>query len=545
MTTQLYCNAKVFTGESETDFADAFRVTDGRFEWVGHLEIAPDADAIDLDGKTVIPGLIEAHTHPTYVAQTLSAVACTIPAVHSIAEMIDALKRHPSVGKGPDVWIQGWGYDESKLAEHRTPTREDLDKVSTTQPVYVLRSDVHSAVVNTRALEIAGITRDTPDPKGGAFGRDAEGNPNGVLIELGANARVRAVMEKPDFETDVKNLAAVGPYLSERGYGAATEMLGRWAPGTSADHLARFRAAQALPNGLAQQCCLYVVWRGGKDPLGMPDIPAAARTGRVKIAGIKLFADGSISGKTAWVSTPYRGSAEHGMCLLDEETLEAAYQYAKRNRLQIACHVMGDRSIEKLIDFFKDKAPWLPAPVPSVRLEHATLLNAEQLDAMRRSPMHFGVATQMIFGFAESDGYVDALEPAVFKEIYPLKLFYREMPDLALSSDAPATTWMDPMDAFTSIQAAVTRKAYDGTNLNAAEAITVAEALLLYTGRAANLCPYDVPVGKIAPGYEANFSVLSEDIFSAAPEAIGRIRIARNYLAGQCVFDRCPASRAR
>ena len=194
MGTRLYYNAKVFTGSGEDDFADAFRVRDGRFVWAGHLVSAPDADAVDLGGKTVIPGLLETHTHPTYVAQTLSAVACTIPNVTSIADMIEALKTHPNFGKGEYDWIQGWGYDESKLAEHRTPTREDLDKVSTTQPVYVLRSDVHSAVVNTRALEIAGITRDTPDPKGGAFGRDADGEPYGVLIELAANAAVRAVL---------------------------------------------------------------------------------------------------------------------------------------------------------------------------------------------------------------------------------------------------------------------------------------------------------------------------------------------------------------
>lgn len=535
MGTRLYYNAKVFTGSGEDDFADAFRVRDGRFVWAGHLVSAPDADAVDLGGKTVIPGLLETHTHPTYVAQTLSAVACTISNVTSIADMIEALKTHPNFGKGENDWIQGWGYDESKLAEHRTPTREDLDKVSTTQPVYVLRSDVHSAVVNTRALEIAGITRDTPDPKGGAFGRDADGEPNGVLIELAANAAVRAVMEKADFESAVKSLAAVGPYLTERGYCAASEMLTFLKPLNQIDV---FRAAARVPNGLRQQACLYVVWTGGKDPFGMPDMAESVRSGRIKVAGIKLFVDGSISGKTAWVSEPYRESRSNGMCVLDDETLSAAYEYAKRNQLQISCHVMGDLAIQKILDFFNDKAPWLPAPTPSVRLEHATLLNASQLESMRASPMRYGAATQMIFGFAESDGYVEALTGRVMKTIYPLKLFYGSLPDLSLSSDAPATTWNDPEDAFVSIQAAVTRKAYDGTDLNTQEALTVPQALLLYTGRAANLCPYDVPVGRIAEGYEADFNILTDDIFSAAPEDIAKVRIEKTFFEGECVYDR-------
>lgn len=539
MASKLYFNAKVFTGEDEASFVNAFRVSDGRFVWAGNLEDEPEskleADAVDLHGKTVIPGLLETHTHPTYVAQTLSAVACTIPTVTSIADMIEALKTHPNYGKGPDDWIQGWGYDESKLAEHRTPTREDLDKVSATQPVYVLRSDVHSAVVNTRALAIVGITGSTPDPKGGAFGRDADGEPNGVLVEFSANAIVRAVMEKTDFETEVKNLAGVGPYLAQRGYASATEMLARLEP---LNHLDVFRAAAEKPNGLMQQTCLYVVWKGGSDPFGMPDMPKFMRRGRIKVAGIKLFVDGSISGKTAWVSTPYLGCGTTGMCVLDESVLAAAYEYAKRNHLQISCHVMGDRAIERVIGFFNQKEAWLPAPTPSVRLEHATLLSAAHLDSMNASKMRYGVSTQMIFGYAESDGYVAALEPDVMKRIYPLKCFCEKMPDLALSSDAPATTWNDPEDAFVSIKAAVTRKAYDGTDLNSQEAITVPQALLLYTGRAEHLCPYEVPVGKIAEGYEANFSVLSDDLFSVPAEDIDKVRIEAFWLAGECVHQR-------
>ena len=113
----------------------------------------------------------------------VNSVPCTVPVVTNIPEMIGALKKHPNFGKGPKDWIEGFGYDESKLAEHRTPTTEDLDKVSTTQPVYVLRSDCHSGICNSRALQIAGITKDTQDPPGAHFGRYANGQPNGVLRE--------------------------------------------------------------------------------------------------------------------------------------------------------------------------------------------------------------------------------------------------------------------------------------------------------------------------------------------------------------------------
>lgn len=533
---QLYYNGKVFTGQNPDHFVNAFRVVDGKFSWAGNLEETPDEEgAVDLKGATVIPGLVDAHTHISYVAQTVDGIACTIPKVHSIEEMIEALKTHPNVGKGPDAWIQGWGYDESKLAEHRTPTRHDLDKVSATQPVYVLRSDCHSGICNTRALELAGITKDTPDPQGGRFGRDPDGTPNGVLTELAANAVVRAVMEKPDFANAVKSIANTATHYHERGYAAATDMMVFFKP---LNQLEVFR--EAAKNGLDLQVSLYFLWTGGKDPYGMPDVTDEMTHGRVKFAGIKLFADGSISGKTAWVSEPYADSDDHGMCTLDVETLQAAYEYAKRNKVQIAIHVMGDLSIQRIIDFFDDKEGWMDGATPSVRMEHVTLLNKKQLDQMNASKMKWGLTTQIIFGFAEYDGYEKALKPEVFKEIYPVKLFSENMRALALSADAPATTWADPDDVFISLKAAVTRRAYNGASINPEYSIPVNEALMLYTKRAALLCPYEDPVGQIARGYEADFNILTDDVFTVPADSIDQVKIAKFYLRGKCVFERKP-----
>ena len=168
----VFINGKIFTARDENEFVSAFAVRDGEITRVGDGTDMSGAEVVDLGGRTVVPGFIDVHTHPTYIAMTRNAVPCTFPVVNSIPELIEALKKHPNYGKGDDLWIEGFGYDESKLVERRTPTRHDLDKVSTTQPVYVMRSDCHSGICNTRALELAGITRDTPDPEGGRFGRD-------------------------------------------------------------------------------------------------------------------------------------------------------------------------------------------------------------------------------------------------------------------------------------------------------------------------------------------------------------------------------------
>lgn len=110
-------------------------IKDGQVVWVGDTSDVNDSDAIDLKNQTVLPGLIDVHTHPKYIADALHGVACTPPNVNSIADMQEALRNSPAFGQGPNTWIEGWGFDETKLAEHRTPTVDDLDKVSTTQPI--------------------------------------------------------------------------------------------------------------------------------------------------------------------------------------------------------------------------------------------------------------------------------------------------------------------------------------------------------------------------------------------------------------------------
>ena len=525
---RVFINGKVFTGRGEDEFVSAFAVRDGKITRIGDVSDVRDAEVVDLEGRTVVPGFIDAHTHPTYVAMTRNAVPCTVPVVSSITEMIEALKRHPNYGKGDDLWIEGFGYDESKLAERRTPTTRDLDLVSTTQPVYVMRSDCHSGVCNTRALELAGITRDTPDPEGGRFGRYEDGEPNGFLEEHAANDVVRFAMSSGSYEAKVRDLAWTGTHYHERGIVAVTELMGRLEP---IDVLQHFR--DAAGEGLTQQAGLYVMW---PEKGTLRDLTEEERTGRVKIAGVKVFIDGTISARTAWVGEPYRGTDEHGYPTTDGEALEAAYEWAVRNRVQLSAHTMGDRAIEFVLDFFEDKEPWLGLDVPSVRLEHVTLLTPEQLERVREAKVRFGATMQVIFFFAEYESYAENLTDDQFRRAYAVKDAAAAFPYFALSSDAPCTTWSDPDDIFVSIQAAVTRKAYNGADTVAEQAITVPQAVLLFTARAAELVPFEGKLGQIAPGYEASFVVLDRDVFTCPVDEIARTRVAETWLRGERVY---------
>ena len=526
-----FVNGKIFTARGEEEFVTAFKVAGGTVTWAGDAGEVEGAGAVDLGGRTALPGFVDVHTHPTYIAMTLRAVACTVPVVTDIPGMIEALERHPNYGKGPGDWIEGWGYDESKLAERRTPTAEDLDKVSTTQPVYVLRSDCHSGICNTRALEIAGIRRDTPDPEGARFGRYANGEPNGVLEELAANEAVLRARSPQDYRARVDGIAGTGAHFAERGIVAVTDLMAHAWP---YDDLRIYR--DAAKRGLAQQAALYFTWSGLKER-PIPDLTDEQRTGRVKFAGLKLFADGSISGCTAWMSQPYR-AAGHGYSTLSDEDLLASYEWARRNEVQISVHAMGDRALERVVDFFADKEPWMGDRVPSVRLDHASLLGDELMRRMNGSKMTFGVATQIIFFFAEQESYAENLTGEQYRRAYPIRSFYERLDRVGLSSDAPATTWAAPDNVFVSIKAAVTRKAYNGADIVPEQAITVPQAVLLYTSRAAALAPYEGRLGQIAEGFEASFVVLDRDIFTVDPSEIDETLVDQTWIRGEKVYER-------
>ena len=478
-----------------------------------------------MRGAFVMPAFIDAHAHPDGLAMTMGAAACTPPTVRSIPELQSALRK--MAAKHPEGWIEGWGYDESLLAEGRTPLKDDLDQVSADRPVFIRRSDYHSAVVNSKALEMAGIDRNTPDPEGGAFGRDANGEPDGRLIELGA-VRFLEAHAKPakTFESAVESLLKLKDHYLSHGILTTTNMMVM--RGSDPEPLTLYR--EACRRGLPVDFNLYAVWQGGEDSSGMPDFRADELRGPVRYAGVKLFADGSISGKTAAVRNPYKTAEGEkldypcGMMTLEEPVFLAALSYARRNGVQLSIHIMGDRSIDAVLDWLSDVDPWL-ADVPSVRLEHASLLRPDQLERIDQMRLKPAFTTQIIFPFAEWRSYRASLSDADFNAAYPVKSIAERLDAFALSSDAPCTTWADPDSVFVSLAAAVTRRDADDGVFGPDEAVSVGTALALYTGRAALVMPENGQIGVIEPGARANFIRLSGNPFMTAPSKLAELRV--------------------
>lgn len=222
-----YTNAKVFTGSGPEDFVSAFTIEDGVFTWTGESEDVTATDAVDLGGATVLPGLLDVHTHPIFMATLADSMTLLQPEVTSLESMLDALRRHPDLGAGPQAWVMGFGYNEAKYPDG-APDRHARDRVSTEQPVFARRADGHTAVCNTFALDLAGITRDTPDPAGGRIVRDASGEPTGVLEETSAVDLVYRVKPAPDSAEIARRLAGLSEHFLEFGLVAVDDLYGNF-----------------------------------------------------------------------------------------------------------------------------------------------------------------------------------------------------------------------------------------------------------------------------------------------------------------------------
>lgn len=519
-------NAKIFLGTNVTSFASAMNITDGVVTHTGETAEVSDPDAIDLHGKTVLPGIIDTHTHPKYIADALHGVACTPPKVNSIADMKAALKKSPAYGQGPAVWIEGWGFDESKLAEHRSPTVDDLDEVSTTQPIFIYRSDCHSSVGNSKALTLAGIDANTPNPVGGVIGHFSDGRPNGYMKEVAATQLLIQAKSEQSYLADVDNMANSSTHYLKNGIVGIGELMGRFRP---YDSLRLYQ--DAMVDGFKPKTAIYYVF----NELMPGQVIEPTSQDQLRIAGIKVFMDGSISGETAYNKAPYPNGSQ-GVLLTDAGQLKQAVWYAVDHHLQLAVHAMGDAAIQLVIDVTADLTPWL-ADRPSIRIEHASLLSDQMLKEINRARMNYALVTQPIFFFAEDESYRTYLSDAQFKTAYRVKSMLNSTAPMALSSDAPCTPWDEPDSPFVNIYAAVTRTAANGDVVNASEAITVPEAVLAYTNVGAQVGGF-THNGQLRRGYAGDFIVLDQDIFSMPAEKIKDVHVEQTWLAGEKVYQK-------
>ncbi|MGE5459969.1 MAG: amidohydrolase [Solirubrobacterales bacterium] len=479
-------------------------------------------EVVDLSGAFVAPGFIDAHIHAFDCALSSLRVSCLPPSVVRLNLLMERMSaRAASTPEG--AWVVGSGYDDRRLAERRHPTRLELDRAVPNHPALVTRSCGHMSVANSRALELAGVDDRTPDPAGGAIVRDPAGEPTGLLLET-AQGLVEALIPPVGVPEIARALQATGREILARGITTIGEaLLGAFHPQEPRIWSDVFADGWAGPN---------VRFLADPETVG----PAAAF--ELPVIGTKLFADGVIAGRTAAVSSPFEGGEDSGMLIHTPDELTELVGASIARGLRVGIHAMGDLGIATAIDAIEraERASGDPAESARMRrhrIEHCTLPGPRSLRRMQE--LGLVPLPQPVFLFAEGEAYRDQLGDERCAQAYPLRTMIELGLRPALSSDAPATSWEDPIDPWLGIRTAVTRRTWAGSQLGSAETISLDQAMAGYTADGAFALGLEQRTGSIEVGKDADLVVFPEDPLAPSLDGIGGMLPTAVLVGGRLV----------
>ncbi|MBO3809205.1 MAG: amidohydrolase [Candidatus Brockarchaeota archaeon] len=470
-------------------------------------------DNIDLKGKTVLPGFIDAHMHLDSLGVFLNTL--DLRGVRSMGELKAGLRNYAA--KRAAHWILGRGWDQEMLGEKRYPTRWDIDEAVDDRPVVLSRVCGHVAVVNTRALVLTGLIGGRVP---GALKNEA-GVPTGVVMGK-ALENVRSMIEEQTTLEERKKLL-VDALLHSASQGVTT--VGFVSCGS-----ASFKALQELEAELGR---LPVRVRAYLNPRGAVEMGLQAlKRGSpfLKVNGVKLFADGSLGARSALLSKPYSDSPEtSGYAGMDEASLQIMVKEACETGMQVAVHAIGDKAIENTLKTFEAVAEC--SRRLRHRVEHASVLRSDLIEMMRRLCVVVVVQPH----FLVTDWWVVSrvgVERAGL--VYPFKTLAGNV-KLGLSTDAP----VEPLNPWETVYAATTRGKYDGIPLyqhTAGECLTLEEALHLYTEGSAYALLEEGELGTLKEGRLADMVIVDKDPFNVTPEEIVKTRVLATLVDGRCMF---------
>jgi predicted amidohydrolase YtcJ len=489
----------------------------------------PGSEEVDLGGRTVVPGLIDAHQHLVATAETMSWIDLRYPAVSSIEQILlllsEAAERTPA-GR----WIKAFNLDPPKLAEGRWPGREDLDEATTDHPILVQHVSGHHVVLNSVALAARGITEDVRAPKGGAFGREPGGRLNGWCLDaatsLAAPLAVDVANHGPNihFDTPIEELVAAVDEAGRRYLEAGL---------TTVCDAQVTRRELAVYQQARRQGRLHV--RTACMPLShqLAAFEETAVQGpfgddRLWLGPMKFYSDGSIIGGTAAFREPYGPRREwKGSLYWDASELAGLVTRAHKAGWPVGIHAVGDRGIDIALEAIE--AALAAGPHRRHRIEHAIYPTAAEQLRMRRAGV-FAVS-QPLFLHDFGDDFIAGLGERG-QGLLPLRSELDQGIPVALSSDSSVASYK-PLSI---LAAAVTRRTRKGEVIAPDEVLSVEQAVRAYTIEAArSICAED-RLGSLEVGKAADLVTLEGDLFGSSPERIPELGIHMTVIGGEPVY---------
>ncbi|WP_456284934.1 amidohydrolase [Microbacterium sp. JZ101] len=528
----------IHTVDGRDTTATAMLIDRGRILAVGDRETCAAAahalglgpETVDLGDGVVVPGFVDAHAHPLMYGQMMTWVDCGPEKAGSIPEIV-ALLRAAAEGLPEGRPVRGYGYEHRNLAERRHPTRFELDEVSAEREVYLMNASGHGGVVNSVTLERAGVDRGTPDPEGGVFFRDADGELTGELSDAACNILtgvhgVKIGHHGPNFhladepEEHLRQLDVATRRFLEGGVTAIGD-----AQVSRREFDMYLRLAEA--GRLELRVSMYLLSHLLDEALEM-GLVGAFGNAHLSFAGIKLYADGTLGGWTAYFPDGYVGDpCRTGQLYHEPAEYAELIRRAHAAGLQTATHAQSPTAIEMVVSAIEAALAERPDPDARHRIEHCGLPTADQIRRMAAAGIRPVNQTQHYYNWGEG---VEEAIGTPGERFNPLGEFEAAGVPITISSDAPVAEPI-PLEA---IQTAVTRVTRRGRRLGPDDLrVSARAALRAHTYEGAVSLGREDDLGSLEVGKCADFAVLSDDPLAVEPERIAAIRVRETWIGGE------------
>jgi predicted amidohydrolase YtcJ len=532
-------DGNIITINAKLPRAEAIAVKHGRILAVGSCTDVDRfhgsrTEVIDLKGRTIVPGFNDAHNHMPSFGLQLQMVSLKYPTIKTISDIIQALKERAAT-QHPETWVMGAGYDNNKLPDGRHPTCWDLDEASSEHFVYMKHTSGHMCVVNSKALELIGIGKDTPDPEGGHIDRNDNGEPTGLLQEK-AQELVSDQFYPYSLNTIVGALdAASRVYLSEGitshgeagvGFLSDLELLAYW----EAVQQGKLNIRSNLM--ILAEKLIEISAAEGESFFGLSQgIHTGWGNDMLRIGPMKMFFDGSLIGKTAAMNAGYDTEPDNiGFYATPEERIHDWIMCGHHSGWQLAIHAIGDRAISYILDCYAEAIDRYPKSDHRHRIEHCGVVNPQIIDRIEK----LGVIPVMQQHFIGElgDGFKTVLGPDRTRWCYPQRSYLDRGIPIPGSSDR----FVVKGAPLLGIHDAVNQKTDSGEDYVPEERITPEEAIRMYTLHSAYASFEEHLKGSIEAGKLADLAILGADPTRINPTEIADIPVHGTIIGGKLLY---------
>ena len=517
-------NGDFWTLDQAQPRAQAAAISGGRFVAVGsNAEVLPLAGGrtrkIDLAFMSVLPGFNDAHSHPVASGvEHLHKVACDKDSI----ERIQAALHERAQQTPPGQWVLGFLYDDGKTP--RPLNRHDLDQAVADHPVLVQHRGGHTAFVNSLALQLAQVNDQTPDPAGGRFEHDSQGHLTGFVGDAAAKVFLKLIPDKSNREDYRRGAALISKLFTSKGVTSACDA------DASPEDVQGYQDAHDAGE-LAMRVYCHVA-AASLDHFMAAGIHTGFGDEWVRIGGVKQYADGSISERTAWLSQPYIGIPNKyvGLQLTSREQLYETGRKAHAAGWQLATHANGDLAIDRILGVYEQIQKELPKKDPRFRIEHCTLLTDSLIQRMRALQVIPAPFSGYVYFHGDVMHYYGQERT---QHMFPMRSFL----DAGLRPTDSSDYTASPSDPMMWLQSQLTRTDMKGNVWGANQKITLPEAIRCGTLNGAYAAFEEDLKGSIQPGQLADLVVLAQDPFKTDPSELLKIQVERTMVGGRWKYE--------